>query len=98
MQTRSQTRQINSTILSACNSTVSTPRLGTITRSVAKTTMTHPPSPISTSQTNRNAPPVFDFDEASTEWLHNKTKQANGTYRYKNTDGIITRSGLVLCS
>lgn len=56
-------------------------------------------SPVTRSQSKQPSNLVFDFDEASADWLLNKNKLGNGTYSYKKTtasSGITTRSGKVL--
>jgi hypothetical protein len=79
MQTRNQTKQLQ-------------------TKSLVKQTVSvkvdeQPSSPVTRSQTRQSAL-VFDFADSSTEWLRNKSKLGNGTYRYK-TSGMTTRSGKV---
>ena len=84
MHTRSQSKLFKSksdVVISTITETVTRPKSS---------------SPVTRSQTRRDAP-VFDFTESSSEWLQNKTKLENGMYSYnKSTNGITTRSGLVL--
>ena len=79
MQTRSQTNLLKTKSL--------------VKKAVSVKADEQPSSPVTRSQTRQSAP-VFDFDDSSAEWLRNKNKLGNGTYRYKSS-GITTRSGKV---
>ena len=87
MLTRSQTKLSITPVAKASRKVV--------TKSMPKSSITSPSSPVTRSQTKSKQ--EFDFDESSSAWLSNKTKLGNGMYSYKpSATGITTRSGLIL--